>query len=114
MYWRHMAILIATEKTADEDGYKTPDETRREVFCNKKSATRSEFYTAKQAGDKIVLVLEVRGVDYKDETRVEFEGKPYEVVRAYTKAGETIELNCKEAPEADQKALDDAGEEAGE
>lgn len=114
MYWRHMATLVAIKKTADEDGYKTNDETRREVFCNKKSATRSEFYAAKQAGDKIALVLEVRGVDYQDETRVEFEGKPYEVVRAYTKAGETIELNCKEAPEAAQGAQDGAGEEAGE
>lgn len=109
-----MATLVAIKKTVDEDGYKTTDETRREVFCNKKSATRSEFYTAKQAGDKIALVLEVRGVDYEDETRVEFEGKPYEVVRAYTKAGETIELNCKEAPEAAQGAQDGAGEEAGE
>lgn len=114
MYWRHMATLVTIKKTVDEDGYKTTDETRREVFCNKKSATRSEFYTAKQAGDKIALVLEVRGVDYEDETRVEFEGKPYEVVRAYTKAGEKIELNCKEAPEAAQGAQGGAGEEAGE
>lgn len=114
MYWRHMATLVAIQKTVDGDGYKTDAETRREVFCNKKSATRSEFYTAKQAGDKIVLVLEVRGVDYEGETLVEFEGKPYEVVRAYTKAGETIELNCKEAPETTKDAQDGTGEEAGE
>lgn len=113
MYWRHMATLVAVKKTVDEDAYKTTTETRREVFCNKKSATRSEFYTAKQAGDKIVLVLEVRGVDYEGETRVEFEGKPYEVVRAYTRSGETIELNCKEAPEAAQEGTGGAGEEAG-
>lgn len=114
MYWRHMTTLVTVKKTVNENGYKTITETRREVFCNKKSATRSEFYTAKQAGDKIVLVLEVRGVDYEGETRVEFEGKPYEVVRAYTRAGEIIELNCKEAPETAQEAQGGAGEEAGE
>ena len=71
----------------------------REVFANKKTATRSEFYTAKQAGDKIALVLEVRGADYQEETLVEYEGRLYEVVRAYTESGETYELNCKEAQE---------------
>lgn len=114
MYWRDTAILVKVEKTVNENGYKAEVETRREVFVNKKSATRSEFYAAKQAGDKIVLVLEVPGVDYEGETRVEFEGKPYEVVRAYTKSGEIFELNCKEAPEPVKEAQDGTGEGAAE
>lgn len=113
MYWRHEATLIATTTTKDAEGYKTTAETRREVLVNKKSATRSEFYAARQSGDKIVLVLEVRGVDYEDETSLEFEGKPYEVVRAYTSSGEIYELNCKEGAEPPKPAQDDAGEEAG-
>lgn len=113
MYWDKLATLVKVEKTDDEDGYKTEKETRREVFVNKKSATRSEFYTAKQAGDKIALVLEVHGVDYEGETRIEFEGKPYDLVRDYTRAGEIIELNCKEAPERSQEPQDGPGEEAG-
>ena len=99
MYWRDMAILVNVKRTVNENGYKILTETRREVFANKKSATRSEFYAAKQAGDKISLVLEVSGIDYRGETCVEFGGKPYEVVRTYTRAGERVELNCKEAPE---------------
>lgn len=106
MYWRDKAVLIGEEKTVDADGYKTVEETRRAVFVNKKSATRSEFYTAKQAGDKIALVLEVRGVDYHGETRVEHEGRPYEVVRAYTRSGETVELNCKEAPKPQEEGTE--------
>ncbi|MCH5352954.1 MAG: phage head closure protein [Acutalibacter sp.] len=106
MFWRHMATLIQVEKTVDKDGYKSQQEAKREVFVNKKSATRSEFYQAKQAGDKIVLVLEVHGVDYQDETIIEFEGKRYEVVRAYTKNGEIFELNCKEAPKPNGKAVE--------
>jgi SPP1 family predicted phage head-tail adaptor len=114
VYWRDTAILVSAEKTVNENGYKVEGEPiRREVFVNKKTATRSEFYAAKQAGDKIALVLEVRGVDYQDETRVEYAGKPYEVVRAYTRSGETYELNCKEAQEPAQAAQDGDGEEAG-
>lgn len=113
MYWDKLATLVKVEKTDDADGYKTEKETRREVFVNKKSATRSEFYTAKQAGDKIALVLEVHGVDYEGETRIEFEGKPYDLVRDYTRAGEVIELNCKEAPERPQEPQDGPREEAG-
>ena len=83
----------------------------REVFANKKTATRSEFYTAKQAGDKIALVLEVRGADYQEETLVEYEGRLYEVVRAYTESGETYELNCKEAQEPPETAQEGPDEE---
>ena len=112
MYWRDIATLVAVKKTVNENGYKAENETRREVFVNKKSATRSEFYAAKQAGDKIALVLEVRGTDYEGETRVEYDGKPYEVVRSYTRAGEVVELNYKEAPTPPKTAQDGGGEGA--
>ena len=95
MYWRDIATLVGVKKTVNENGYKVETEARREVFVNKKSATRSEFYAAKQAGDKIALVLEVRGSDYEGETRIEYGGNPYEVVRTYTRAGEVIELIAK-------------------
>lgn len=111
MYWRDMATLVKVEKVVNENAYKTEKTTRRTVFVNRKSATRSEFYQAKQAGDKIVLVLEVRGADYQGETRLEFGGQPYEVVRAYTASGEIFELNCKEAPEQSGKAGNGGGEE---
>ena len=106
MYWRDIATLVGVKKTVNENGYKVETEARREVFVNKKSATRSEFYAAKQAGDKIALVLEVRGSDYEGETRIEYGGNPY------TRAGEVIELNCKEAPKPAEGAQDGTGEGA--
>lgn len=112
MYWKHVATLVKVKLAEDEEGYKNRTETRREVFVNKKSATRSEFYTAKQAGDKIALVLEVKAADYQGEERVEFGGKPYEVVRAYTHPnGEKVELNLKEAAVAQNTAKEPPGEE---
>ena len=47
MYWRDIATLVGVKKTVNENGYKVETEARREVFVNKKSATRSEFYAAK-------------------------------------------------------------------
>lgn len=99
MYWKDQADLLRVKREVKANGYKTVTVERRRVFVNKRSATRSEFYTARQAGDKIVLVLEVRGADWREESFVEYEGRVYEVVRAYTKSGETFELNCKEAAE---------------
>ena len=108
MYWRDVATLVAITKEPDDDGYKTERETRTEVFVDVQSVKRSEFYAARQSGIKIDLVFLVRAPDYSGEERVEYEGKPYKVVRAYTKAGEIYELNCSEEPVAP------AGEEAGE
>lgn len=111
-YWKDEATLVKVTEGEDAEGYAEKVETRREVMVNKKSATRAEFYTAKRAGDKIALVLEVKGADYQGEERVEFEGKPYEVVRAYSKTGEKFELNCKEAPVTLVKPEDSQGEGA--
>jgi len=111
VYWKDKAVLIREEKTVNDNGYKDINTTRREVFVNKKSATRSEFYTAKQAGDKIALTLEVRGADYNGETLAEYEGRLYEVVRTYTKSGEIYELNCKEAMETPETAQGEANGE---
>lgn len=99
MYWTGKATLIKVETLPDTEGYKETRETRREVYVNKKSVARSEFYSAQNAGTKIVLTLEVHGVDYKGETLLEFEGKRYEVKRPYTRGGEIYELNCEEAKE---------------
>lgn len=111
MLWRDVATLVKVELTEDNEGYKSKKETLREVFVNRKSATRSEFYTAKQAGDKIALALDVRAADYQGEERVEFDGKPYEVVRTHTKNGEIVELNLKEAQAAATAAQEPPGEE---
>lgn len=111
MYWKDTAELATITKTPDGEGYKEQAEERRTVFVNQKSATRSEFYKAKQAGDEIVLVLDVRGVDYNGERRLYFGGDPFEVVRTYTRAGDVIELNCKEATITAE--AESGGEEAG-
>lgn len=114
MLWRETATLVAITKTTDADGYKTPTESRREVFVDVQSAKRSEFYSARQTGDRIDIVFLVRALDYDHETRIEYGGKSYDVVRSYTRAGEVYELNCTETPPAPaQEPAGATGEEAG-
>lgn len=113
MLWRETATLVATTKTTDAEGYKTSGESRRTVFVDKQSAKRSEFYSARQTGDKIDIVFLVRAIDYNNETRIEYDGKSYDVIRSYTKAGEVYELNCTEKPPTSaQEPTQAAGEEA--
>lgn len=103
MNWSDELDLIKLSQTADGEGYqKKPRVTRRRrVFCNVLTATRQEFYTAKQAGVNIAITFEVQGVDYDGERVVEYkrEGRSkaerYTVERDYTpNGGETYELNC--------------------
>lgn len=110
MYWRDVATLVAITKEPDDDGYKAEHKELTEVFVDVQSVKRSEFYAARQSGIKIDLVFLVRAVDYSGEERVEFDGKTYAVVRAYTKAGEIYELNCSEIPdlEAEEAHYSDA------
>lgn len=98
MYWRDTATLVKVEKTSDADGYTDTTETRREVFVDKQSVKRQEFYAARQSGDRLDVVFKLRAADYDGETIVEHSGRRYNVVRAYTRAGEFYELNCVEAP----------------
>lgn len=98
MYWRETATLIKAEKSTDEDGYTSAAEEPREVFVDKQSVKRQEFYTARQSGDHLDVVFKIRAADYDGETIIEHGGKRYNVVRAYTRAGEFYELNCVEVP----------------
>lgn len=107
MYWRDVATLVAITKEPDADGYKKQQQARTEVFVDVRSAKRSEFYAARQSGTKIDLVFLVRAVDYNGEEQIEYDGKTYAVVRAYTKAGEIYELNCTEAAVATEREEDE-------
>ena len=103
MNWSDEIELLKMSQTADGEGYqKKPRVTRRrKVFCNVTTATRQEFYTAKQAGVNIARTFEVNGVDYDNERVIEYtppgkkKAERYTVERDYTaNGGETYELNC--------------------
>lgn len=92
----------------DEDGFpgeKEPHET--EIFAEKTSVTRSEFYSAMRAGVKADLILRTHedefqsayiakdGREYEPE-KAKFGQKTYEIKRTFAKDG-YIELTLEES-----------------
>lgn len=74
-------------------------EQRTTVFCEVKSATRSEFYAAYQVGlnPKIVFVVDTldyeMASEYDEPTEAEYKGKKYNIIRSFKKFNET-EVTC--------------------
>lgn len=94
MLYRDTARLISTQAAEDAEGYETVRESAAEVFVDVKSVRREEFYRSMQAGVELTIAFDVRCCDYGGQTRVEYDGKQYRVVRAYSPDGEKMELNC--------------------
>ena len=103
--WCDEITLIAeTEPTEriNENGFPNPTvESKRTVFCNKRSVSQSEYYKAQQAGKKVEAKVEVHTVDYAGEVLVEFEGKRYSVLKTYEPPdSDVIELTLTDLPTA--------------
>ena len=91
--------LIAIAQGKDADGFPTEVEIPHEVYANKKSVTRSEFYSSMQTGIKATALFETHLCDYEEcesPTILNHEGKRYKVERTYTKDNEIIELTCSD------------------
>ncbi|GHU54696.1 hypothetical protein FACS1894132_09720 [Clostridia bacterium] len=67
---------------------------RREVFCDVLPVNRYEFYTAQSVGILPSCIFSVFKYDFEGETRLEFDGNLYNVVRSYEKLNEQVELTC--------------------
>lgn len=89
--------LIRETYTQDEYGNLIPaeDEPSVSVLCDLRSITRSEFYSASQAGLNPEIVFEINGFEYGGEKEVEFNGERYSVIRTYRADYEKLELTCE-------------------
>ena len=103
--WCNEITLITetepTEKT-NKNGFDNPTaESKRTVFCNKRSVSQSEYYKAQQAGKQVEAKVEVHTVDYAGEVLVEFEGKRYSVLKTYEPDdSDVIEITLTDLPVA--------------
>lgn len=75
--------LCKNEPTLNKYRIQVDDFKKREVLCEKNSATRSEFYQASQVGIKPELEVEVFFMDYEGEEVAIYDGQYYRVVRTY-------------------------------
>ena len=65
-----------------------------EVFAGRQSVKRSEFYQAVATGLKPEIVFIIRTVEYNSEPLLKYGTKMYNIIRAYEKDTEFIELVC--------------------
>lgn len=106
--WCNEITLITetepTEKT-NENGFDNPtQESKRLVFCNKRSISQGEYYKAQQAGKQVEAKVEVHCIDYAGEVLVEFEGKRYSVLKTYEPSdSDVIELTLTDLPTAEKE-----------
>lgn len=93
--YNYELILIGGKYIRDSSGnYVFQETSKTPVLCDLKSVTRSEYYSAAQAGLNPEEVFEINGFEYSQEPEVEFMGERYSVIRAYRTTYETIELTC--------------------
>jgi SPP1 family predicted phage head-tail adaptor len=94
MRWGDVIKLISIAYSDNGMGDTVETLTERQVFANKTSIKRTEFYQAHAAGLKPETVFEVRLIDYEGEKKLSHEGEEYNVIREYSKDGEIVELIC--------------------
>ena len=95
MRFNEVIALRSFTTTRDEYGEPINTPIEKEVYADKKSVTRSEFYSALTGGINASIVFVIRSEDYDDQTEVAFNSKPYNVIRTFQKGEGFIELVCK-------------------
>ena len=94
--WKDIITLRAEIIGQDADGYPTTTYDDVEVYANKKSVVRAEFYPAFAVGIEAKIAFEVRSEDYDGQKDILHEGKAYEVIRSYQKGEGIVELTCSD------------------
>lgn len=84
--------LISEVHSRNDFGVDLTTETSRTVFCELKSVSRADFYSAGQAGLALDHVFVTDPVNYDGERIVEYLGDRYEVTRIYQASIDCLEI----------------------
>ena len=84
--------MISETKTQDEIGQFVTEEAARQVFCDVRSISASEWLDAGREGFKPAYCFIMFSPDYAGERIVEYNGKRYGIYRTYEGKHERIEL----------------------
>lgn len=97
MLFSDKITLRSVVTVKDCDGYVVSETTTdTEVWANKKSVSRAEFYASNQAGIKMTVAFDVHAEDWNNQTQVVDGSKVYKIERAYQKGLGIVELNCSD------------------
>jgi SPP1 family predicted phage head-tail adaptor len=84
--------LLSTTYEKNKYGQDIPVNTAREVFCDKKSVSRNEFFNAGRNGLNPQYVFTVFKGEYSGESICEYNGLTYSIYRTYESDDDYIEL----------------------
>lgn len=84
--------LISETWAIDSKGVNQPTETRRKVYANVRSVTRSEFFDGGRNGLNPSLEMIMFAPDYSGEKIIEYNGNRYTLYRTYIGRNDTLEL----------------------
>lgn len=84
--------LIATTTTQNDFGALVVSETERDVMCEVKSVSMTEFYQAAQAGLSASQVFVTHPANYSGERILEYNGERYAITRTYQANADRLEI----------------------
>ena len=89
-------IDLITETASAHGVHQSVTETARQVYCTVESVSRSEFYTALNAGIRPEYVFRLAlAEDYQGERVVRYKGQKFRIIRTYMTSDDGIELTCE-------------------
>ena len=93
-------IQLITETRSAHGVHESITETARQVYAEIRSATRSEYYNALNAGIRpsYVFKLTAEG-DYQEERYLRYKGLKYSIARTYRTRDGGIELTAERGDE---------------
>ena len=87
-------ILVSYDEIPSQSGIVKRIEKRREVFCDERSITQTEFYQAAASGLKPEYKFVLADyLDYDGQKEVEYEGVRYSIKRTY-RNGTELEITA--------------------
>jgi len=102
-----LILKTLNSSTRDDSGFRTETYLEKEIFCEIKSATRSEVYEAMRNGMKVSIIAKINVEDFKGQTiivdgkkvkpsLVKYDLSEYEIIRTYQTDDNYIELTLCE------------------
>lgn len=89
-----LIYLLKADTSDNEIGDVVKTTSRRETFAKKNSIRQSEFYQAAATGLQPELSFTVWTMEYLGESQLEYQGKPYNIIRTFEINEKETELTC--------------------
>lgn len=100
-------FLLTTTYTTNKYGVPVETNVKNEVFCERQSVSRSEFFNAGRNGLNPEFVFTIFKGDYQGELACEYDGLTYAIYRTYETDDDYIELYVQRKGGTNGKESDD-------